>query len=451
MATAIIYDEKVIGLLQVANKKQEYTEKDKHLLESIACTIAPILQARLDQRHAETKLQNALNEYSDLYDNAPDMFLSVEAGTAQILQCNQTLLDTLGYEKDEIIGHPVFMLYHPDCSDECKNDVFPTFCRTGTISHRELLLQRKNGSSLPVSLDVSAVRDADNKIIQSRSIFHDISHRKQLEKQVIITEKMTTIAGLAAGVAHEINTPLSGILQSIQLIEMGLDPAGEQNRTVATNIGIDLVKLQEYLQKKELNYFLNGIKESATTAARIVVDLLQFSRPQENILARADLTELIERSIELARADYSLKKKFNIINVDFLRQYSHEPLHVNCLAMEIEQVIINLIKNACQAMVGENGPASPQIRLRTKQRGKMAVIEVEDNGPGIDEKFRDQIFDPFFTTKDVGEGTGLGLSVSYSIITDKHGGSIRAEPIPEKGTRFVIKLPMEQLGEESSG
>ncbi len=451
MAAAIIYDNQVIGLLQVANREGDYTKKDAHLLENLAGTIAPILQARLEQQQAEEELQETLAEYADLYNNAPDMFVSVEAGSATILQCNQTLLATLGYTKDELIGHPVFKLYHPDCLDEAKNDIFPTFCRTGIINNRELLLQRKDGSSLPVTLDASAIRDTENQVVQSRSIFHDISERKKLEKQLLVSEKMTTIASLAAGVAHEINTPLSGILQASQLIKMGLDPEEKGNRALAAESGVDLVRLQDYLQQKELNFFLDGIKKSATTASHIVADLLQFSRPQESRQMESDLTELIDRSIELSRADYSLKKEFNIINVEFIRHYPHEPLQVNCLAMEIEQVIINLIKNACQAMAETNGSATPQIILRVEQRDKMAVIEVEDNGPGIAENIRAQIFDPFFTTKDVGEGTGLGLSVSYSIITDKHGGSIRVESAPNKGARFIIELPMEQIGEKSNG
>ncbi len=164
----------------------------------------------------------------------------------------------------------------------------------------------------------------------------------------------------------------------------------------------------------------------------------------------SDLTELIGRSIELAQADYGLKKESNIINVEFVRHYSPEPLWVNCLAMEIQQVIINLIKNACQAMAVANSFGTPRIILRVEQHGKMAVIEVEDNGPGIPEDIRAQIFDPFFTTKDVGEGTGLGLSVSYSIITDKHGGTIRVESAPDGGARFIIELPMELIGEKSS-
>jgi len=449
LAAAIVYDERVIGLLQVANKEQGYTEKDKQLLEKLAVTIAPILQPLLEQLEAETKLNEAKKVYEDLYNNAHDMFISVSVNGAILMQCNETLLDTLGYEREEIVGQPVFLLYHPDCLDEVKNDVFPTFCRTGIISNRELQLQRKDGSSLPVILDASAVRDEDNQILYSRSVFHDISERKLLQEQILISEKMTTIAGLAAGVAHEINTPLSGILQSIQLITMGLSPEEEENRTLAAKTGVDLAGLQAYLKAKELDFFLNGIKESANSAAHIVTELLQFSRPRESVYGREDLVSLTARAIALSQADYNLKKKYDILNVEFIQDHSTESLQIRCMAMEIEQVLINLIKNACQAMAETNGPVTPQIILRTRQQDKMAVIEVEDNGPGIDEKIRAKIFDPFFTTKDVGQGTGLGLSVSYSIITDKHGGTIRVESAPGGGARLIIELPVAGIMEKS--
>jgi len=160
--------------------------------------------------------------------------------------------------------------------------------------------------------------------------------------------------------------------------------------------------------KKRTWFFLTGIRESAVTAAHIVADLLQFSRPQERVASVVNLAQLIDRSIELAKTDYSLKKDYNIQNVTFVRHYSSEPLQVNCLDIEIEQVLINLIQNACQAMTGTPDLTDPQIILCTKQNHDMAVIEVEDNGPGIAEEIRIQIFDPFLPPKMWAKGLVLG-------------------------------------------
>jgi signal transduction histidine kinase len=253
---------------------------------------------------------------------------------------------------------------------------------------------------------------------------------------------MATIAGLAAGVAHEINTPLSGILQSMQMIEMGFDPNNEQNRTPAAECGIDLKNLKEYIRKTELDFFMQGIRNSATTASTIIADLLQFSRPSSRKVEPADLNKLIDYSIELAKSDYSLKKEYRILDVDFIRDYDPALPEIWCMAMEIEQVLINLIKNSCQAFsAGDVATESPTITLRTRQRGGLAVIEVVDNGPGMDQETRHRVFNPFFTTKGVGAGTGLGLAVSYSIICEKHQGRIWFESTPGDGTRCIIELP----------
>jgi PAS domain S-box-containing protein len=309
--------------------------------------------------------------------------------------------------------------------------------------------KRKDDSLYPVEVHLQLATHLGQPVFVA--IILDRSDEEQLQDQLIISKKMTSIAGLAAGVAHEINTPLSGILQSVQIIQMGIDPDVEENRRIAAECGMDLLNVQKFMKKKELDYFLNGIQDSATQAAHITKELLQFSSMHGSIPMQTDLNTLIDRSIELAKADFSQKKELNIKDVEFVRQYNLQSLQVKCRAMEIEQVLINLIKNACQAMVEKNLTTSSQIIIHTQQQGQMAVIDVEDNGPGIKKDIIQQIFDPFFTTKDVGKGSGLGLSVAYSIITDKHGGSISTESTPGKGARFTIKLPIVDVREEING
>ena len=441
MSTAIIYGGRPIGLLQVANKEGGYTERDVQQLESIANQCAPILKARLDKQKAQRLQQQALDDYTDLYNNVPAMLVSVDAETGQITQCNQALLDTLGYTRHEVIGKQTDAFYPEDVRRQTDEIVRQTLKDKGQFTNKEILIQRKDGSTLPVTIDVSAIRDDHGNSIGSSTVIHDISDRKELERQMILTTKMTTIASLAAGVAHEINTPLSGILQASQLITMGLDPQDEYNRTTAEECGLDLEALQRYFKQKELDYFLKGIEQSANKAATIVTDLLHFSRPQDTTYEKTDINGLLDQSITLACTDYTLKKKYNIANVTFHRQYDQNLAPVHCIPMEIEQVFINLIKNSCQAMARNHGPETPEITISTRKRGEWVLIKIQDNGIGLPEEEVDRIFEPFFTTKDIGEGTGLGLSVCYSIITDKHGGKITAATQPTGGTLFKIQLP----------
>ncbi len=392
---------------------------------------------------AEQERNKALVEYEDLYNNAPDMFASIDVNLGIFTQCNQTLLEVLGYSKDELLGSGHLMIYNSDDCRLLEEKIWPTLIEVGFTKNKEVKLLKKNGKTIPVTLNGTIATDEQGEITQARMVWHDLTESKKLEEQLLISEKMTTIAGLAAGVAHEINTPLSGILQSIQLVEMGFDPKVEANQRSASEYGIDLEKLSDYIKAKELDFFLTGIRDSAIVAARIVSDLLQFSRPKESEWIYADVGVVIERAIALAKSDYTLKKKYNIHNVKFINQFDKDLTDVKCMAMELEQVLINLIKNSCQAMVdGTLSRNNPVITHKTYIEEDFAIIEVIDNGPGISSDIIHHIFDPFFTTKEVGDGTGLGLSVSYSIINVKHGGDILVQSNPDDETKFIIKLPL---------
>jgi signal transduction histidine kinase len=159
--------------------------------------------------------------------------------------------------------------------------------------------------------------------------------------------------------------------------------------------------------------------------------------------AREDLALLLDKAVELAKNDYNLKKSYDILNVEISREYTPNLPLVSCLAMDIEQVFINLLKNAVQAMGDRPRPKSKsRITLRTLHLNEIVRVEIADNGPGMDEETRRHIFDPFFTTKDIGVGTGLGLTVSYAIIVTKHGGQLTVQSAPGQGVTFTIDLPL---------
>jgi len=249
------------------------------------------------------------------------------------------------------------------------------------------------------------------------------------------------VGGLAAGMAHQINNPLGAILQGCQNIRRRIDPGMPQNRAVAAAIGLDLEQLNRYLEQRRILHFLEGVREAGTRAAKIVADMLSFSRRSESHFGPVDLEDMLETVLRLAASDYDLKKKYDFKRIIIERQYDAGLRRVNCDKTEMEQVILNLLKNAAQAMA-DDGTPSPTITLRTGREPDYALIEVIDNGPGMDEKTIKRIFEPFFTTKDVGIGTGLGLSVSYFIVTEQHNGRLSVQSKPGHGACFSIRLPL---------
>jgi polar amino acid transport system substrate-binding protein len=147
--------------------------------------------------------------------------------------------------------------------------------------------------------------------------------------------------------------------------------------------------------------------------------------------------------LELAASDYDLKKKHDFRRIHIEREYADDLPPVHCDGTQIQQVLLNLLRNGAQAMAEMvDAGKAPSFALRLRREGAMARIEVEDNGPGMSEEVRQRVFEPFFTTKEVGVGTGLGLSVSYFIVTEAHNGTIAVEEGSEGGARFVVRLPL---------
>ncbi len=269
----------------------------------------------------------------------------------------------------------------------------------------------------------------------------DVTARVRIESMMVQTEKMLSVGGLAAGMAHEINNPLGAILQGSQNILRRIGPDLSQNRSAADALGVDLNQLNRYLQERGILRFLEGIREAGTRAAKIVADMLSFSRRSESRFAPVDVEDMLETVLRLAASDYDLKKKYDFKRIRIERDYDPALRLLYCDKTEIEQVILNLLKNAAQAMAEEGAPA-PAITLRTLREPEHALVEVIDNGPGMDDNTLKRIFEPFFTTKEVGAGTGLGLSVSYFIVTEQHNGRLSVASKPGQGTRFSIRLPL---------
>ncbi|MBU4523816.1 MAG: cache domain-containing protein [Desulfomicrobium sp.] len=277
----------------------------------------------------------------------------------------------------------------------------------------------------------------------SLNVCHDVTEQKKIQEVMIQSEKMISVGGIAAGIAHEINNPLGIVLQASQNLVTRTRPDFPKNLEVARDIGLDLELLDRYMKERKLHVFIEDIREAGKRAAFIVRNMLDFSRRSESERRLCSMRDIAEKSLSLAGSDYDLKKNYDFkrIRVEILQE-GDIPL-VFCSETEIEQVFLNLFRNSAQAISDSAKPVqNPRISVRISSAGDWVHIEIDDNGPGIPQEVQRRIFEPFFTTKKPGEGTGLGLSVSYFIITRGHGGRIYAATNEEGGTRFTIELPI---------
>lgn len=278
-------------------------------------------------------------------------------------------------------------------------------------------------------------------------IFRDITERTRLQEMMVQTEKMMSLGGLAAGMAHEINNPLGGVLQSVQVLLRRLTQDNRVNTEAAERVGCSFESIKAFMENRGILDSLEGIRESGSRAAQIISSMLEFSRRSDSSHVPADLNAVFDKAVRLCATDYDLKKQYDFRHIRIERDYASRLPRVPCSMNQIEQVILNLLKNAAQAIHARHAGAPPgTIVLRTRPEADRVRFEVKDNGQGMDEQTRRKAFDPFFTTKPVGEGTGLGLSVSYFIITSNHRGTIEVESHPGEGTTFIIRLPLSSDG-----
>jgi len=275
------------------------------------------------------------------------------------------------------------------------------------------------------------------------SMAQDVTERKRAEAVMIQTEKMSMVAAMAAGMAHEVNNPLGIIAQDLQNLERRLSPALAANCKVAGELGLDLELVEQYLAGRDIHSYVTSMRTAVKRASVIISNMLQFSRLSDASRQLVNLNEILDQSLQLAANDYDLRKKYDFKNIVIERKYAGELPGVLVCITEMEQVFINLLKNAAQAMF-EAETEHPVIVLETCCSDAEVTVCISDNGPGMSDNVRKKIFDPFFTTKDVGSGTGLGLSVSYAIVTKNHDGEISVVSAPGQGACFSVRLPVYQ-------
>jgi len=271
----------------------------------------------------------------------------------------------------------------------------------------------------------------------------DITERKQMEEAMLHSEKMTSVGGLAAGMAHELNNPLGGILQSLQNVRRRISLDLPANTRAAGEHGCSMEAVRQYLADRQVFEFLDAMEDSGLKAARIVGNMLEFSRKSASGKILADVNEIAETAVRLCSAKDEPLIEPRCKNIPIIYDLDPADPKMSCIPSQLEQVLVNLLQNAAQSLSDTSQAGSPgRIILRTKGEADAVYITVEDNGPGMEQAVLNKAFDPFFTTQPVGKGTGLGLSIAYFVVTNNHGGTITVDSAPGEGTRFTIRLPL---------
>jgi len=351
--------------------------------------------------------------------------------------------ELLGYEPAALIGTSLFDLVVDEDQKRIQTYVTTALSDKAIIDTLENSKCHKDGQSIVLEMNALPILDKGGHIRGYRGVERDISLRKQTQEMIIQSEKVISVGEMAAGMAHEINNPLAGIMQNTQVLENRLQPGLPKNRRIADECGINIDKLNAYLDKRGILAILTAITQSGRRAAAIVRNMLDFTRKSESQFSEVNINELLNRSIELAQHDYDLEKKYDFRQINIIRKYDSTIPEIECDENTLQQVFFNLLKNGSQAM-SEVEDREPQFTLSTRQDNKNVTIEIEDNGPGMDQHTKSRVFEAFYTTKKAGYGTGLGLSVAYYIISENHKGRIEVESEPGQGTKFIIKLPLKR-------
>jgi two-component system, NtrC family, sensor kinase len=453
---------------------------------SIVMAVLAVLALRLNRSHA--RLRNQLEEqlaeirakeqalresevfYHSLVESLPQSILRKDL-EGRFTFCNRNFCRELNLTPAQVRGKNDHDFYPHDLATKYRDDDARVIAAGQPFEAVEEHIT-PSGHVIYVQVTKTPLYDASGRVIGIQGIFWDVTGRKQAEEllqtqnlllqemaeserqahedlkrfqsHLVQSEKLAGLGQMVAGVAHEINNPLSFVGNNVAVLQrdlaemitlLGLYRKGEDD---LENLRPDLVaEVREIRDRVDLDYSLENLprlldrtRDGLGRIQQIVKDLRVFARLDEGALNEVDLNEGVLSTISIIQGH--AKKKRVLVETDLNNLPS-----VTCFAAKINQVIMNLVMNAIDAC-DEGG--SVTIRTRPENDDEGVRVDVIDTGCGIDPTICERIFDPFFTTKPVGVGTGLGLSISYGIVQD-HGGSIEVESVPDEGSRFTIHLP----------
>lgn len=358
-------------------------------------------------REANIELERAYTFRENIIENSPDALVCIRKG-GEIILFNSAAEKLLGHAKKDVIGKMnIVDLYPPGVAKTIMKDLRSNdFGGKGFLQKREVQILHKSGKQIPVYISAAFLFEGGLET-GSVGIFTDLTEKKKMERQLIRSEKLSSLGKLAAGIAHEINQPLTGILTFASMLIKKFDNDVE----TCKDLGV--------------------IIRETNRVKGIVQNVLDFSRETPPTKTPVQIQKVVERALDIMTPQTS----FSDINLK--KEFQTDVPDVSVDANQMQQVIMNIVINAVEAMKG-----SGNLLIRTRRSGAYVEVEFQDSGPGIPEETLENIFDPFFTTKQTTEGIGmgLGLAISYGIVKN-HGGDILVSSKDNTGSIFTIKLP----------
>ncbi len=466
------YDQ--LGTISLARFFKQYQSWLLAILALLALIIGAIIHVaflnhrlraatiNLDKELAERKkILLELGEFKETLDRINDCVFMFDPGTGKIEYANRGALLLTGYSYGELLAMAMADILANEDQEQFQAIISSLQKHPGESLSLATSHICKDGTVVPVEMFLQYVQQESGRAIFV-AIAHDISKRlaeerdkEQLQARLLHTQKLESVGQLAAGIAHEINTPVQYVGTNVEFLDdaftdlAGLvnrfldlldyleqhDLAGDKTRQCRTMLEeIDWSYLRE-----EIPTAIAQSKDGIARVTSIVRAMKEFSHPGTKAMAPVDLNRLLETTITIARNEWKYAAE---METDFDQDLPQVP----CLSDEMGQVFLNLIINAAHAIAGKFGERPEgekgQIRISTTGLDDLVEIRITDNGTGIPEEIRKRIFDPFFTTKEVGKGTGQGLAIARDVIVNKHGGSIELESVAGQGTTFIITLPL---------
>ena len=368
-----------------------------------------------DRKKMEKELKEANDFLMNLIESSVDGII-VTNTKGDILIFNKGAEDLLGYKSEEVVEKMnIRSIYQPGVAKEVMDKLrSPDFGGIGKLTSFPIFHRRKDGELVEGDLSASIIYDEKGNEIASVGIFKDLRERLRIERELqkmrealLQSEKLAAMGRLTSQIAHELNNPIYGIMNTLELLKTEISPESKRRRILDLSLS-EIKRLSEMLR-----------------------NMLSFSKPEEEKRRPIKIDELIEGILLM------MEKQMKESNIQVETSFDPGIAEIMASTNQMRQVMLNIFKNAKEAM-----PKGGTLFVRTSKGDNKILIHIQDTGIGISEEIRDKIFEAFFTTKQKVKGVGLGLSVCYGIIKD-HGGDIKVESKEGKGTTFIISLPVE--------